>query len=137
MNVLFDTNVVLDVLLEHEPWFTDAQALWQAHDTGRITGWMTATTLSDIFYIVRRVENRERAELAIDVCLRTFEICPVNRQSLEDAFHREGRDFEDKIQIACAVAQQLDVIVTRDPAGFAESPIPAEFPTTLLSKLRN
>ena len=40
MRVLFDTNVVLDVLLQREPWVSEASGLWQANDEGRITGYM-------------------------------------------------------------------------------------------------
>ena len=47
MRVLLDTNVILDVLLNRAPWVTEAKAVWQAHADGRITGYMTATTMGD------------------------------------------------------------------------------------------
>ncbi len=49
--VLFDTNVVLDALLKRAPWDADAAACWQASDDGKILGCLTASTLTDIFYI--------------------------------------------------------------------------------------
>jgi predicted nucleic acid-binding protein len=54
MNLLFDTNVVLDVLLYRQPWVQDAQKLWQAHEDGLLTGYLTATTFTGIFYIAKR-----------------------------------------------------------------------------------
>jgi predicted nucleic acid-binding protein len=32
MRVLFDTNIVLDVLLNREPWVGGSKAVWQAHE---------------------------------------------------------------------------------------------------------
>jgi hypothetical protein len=39
------------------------------------------------------------------------------------------------VQIGCAVEAGLDAIVTRDPRGFAGSPIPALSAADLLSRL--
>ena len=54
MRVLIDTNVILDFLLQRELFFQDAERLFQAIDSGQIVGYVTATTLTDIFYIARR-----------------------------------------------------------------------------------
>lgn len=35
MRVLFDTNVLLDVLLNRDPWITESSAVWQANDEGQ------------------------------------------------------------------------------------------------------
>jgi predicted nucleic acid-binding protein len=49
VKVLIDTNIVLDFLLQREPFFQDAELLFQKIDSGRIVGYVTATTLTDIF----------------------------------------------------------------------------------------
>ena len=49
MRILFDTNIILDVLLNREPWVNQAQAIWQANDEGRISGYLVASTVTDIF----------------------------------------------------------------------------------------
>jgi predicted nucleic acid-binding protein len=54
VNVLIDTNIALDFLLQREPFFTDAERLFQAINSGLIVGYVTATTLTDIFYIARK-----------------------------------------------------------------------------------
>jgi hypothetical protein len=51
-------------------------------------------------------------------------ICSVNRAVLESAFGSGLADFEDAVQIFCAVAQGLDAILTRDTQGFLSSPVP-------------
>jgi predicted nucleic acid-binding protein len=62
VRVLIDTNVVLDYLLEREPFLQDAEALFQAIASEQGVGYVTATTLTDIFYIARRqTQSVERA----------------------------------------------------------------------------
>ena len=125
MRALIDTNIVLDFLLRREPFFQDAELLFQAIDSGQVIGYATATTLTDIFYIAQRhTRSIEQARQAISEALIAMEICPVNRTVLESAFGSGLADFEDAIQIACAVAQGLDAILTRDIQGFLNSSVP-------------
>jgi hypothetical protein len=64
-----------------------------------------------------------------------LEIVAVSRPTLELAQSLSGPDFEDNLQIACAVEALLDVIVTRDPRGFAGSPVPAMAPNDFLVRI--
>ena len=125
MRVLIDTNIVLDFLLQREPFFQDADLLFQAIDAGQVVGYVTATTLTDIFYISRKHSRSvEQARQAVSATLTAMVICPVNRAVLESAFNSGLADFEDAVQIFCAVAQGLDAILTRDDRGFLNSPVP-------------
>ena len=135
MRVLFDTNVVLDVLLERAPWHTEAQALWQAGDDGRLQAYLTATTLTDIYYVARRLASLEQARAAVQVCLEAFEIVPVTRDTLERGAQLSGSDFEDNVQIAGAESLALDAIVTRDAASFRFSPVAVWSPAECQGRL--
>ena len=135
--VLLDTNVILDVLLDRQPWSTDAKALWQAHLNNQFAAHVTATSLTDIFYISRRHAGRDRAWLAVQACLNQLYVIPVGFNELQVAATSGGSDFEDNLQIACAMTTQLDVIVTRDPSGFATSSIPVLTPQQMLARLPN
>ncbi|ADI62885.1 conserved hypothetical protein ['Nostoc azollae' 0708] len=124
MKVLIDNNIIvmLDFLLHREPFRQDAEELFQAIDSGRIIGYVTATTLTDIFYIARRhTRSIEQARQAVLETLTVMMVCPVNRTILEWAFASGIGDFEDVIQIACAVTQGLEAILTRDRQGFLSS----------------
>ena len=119
--VFFDTNVVLDVLLAREPWREAAERLWRACDEGRATGYLAATTLTNIFYVARKQKNATEARAAIALLLEAFDVVAVDRLVIAAALALNGPDFEDDVQIACAQAVAADVIVTRDPAGFARA----------------
>lgn len=135
MRVLLDTNVVLDVLLNREPWVKDSAAAWRASDAGRIVGHITATTLTDIFYVSRRLADVYLARKAVRTCLDAFEICSVDRGALESAETMSGNDFEDNLQIACAIIANIDAIVTRNKVDFEAGPIPVLSPPELMAQL--
>lgn len=125
LRVLVDTNVILDLMLRREPWLTQAQPLLDARDARLVRGYIPASALTDIFCISRRLIGVDQAFAVVDGCLGDFEILAVNRRMLEHARRLPGKDFEDNVQIACAVAANLDLIITRDPQGFTDSPIDA------------
>lgn len=135
MRVLLDTNVLLDVLLNRDPWVVESSAVWQASDEGKIAGYIMACAVADIFYIARRLVAPETARMAVRICLDAFEVCPVDRQTLERAETLSGSDFEDNLQIACADIAGLEVIVTRDKSGFQSASIPILTPAELLTQL--
>lgn len=60
MRALFDTNVVLDVVLQRDLFAESAAALFDAVDAGRVDGMFTPTTLTTTAYCVER--NRSEAE---------------------------------------------------------------------------
>jgi predicted nucleic acid-binding protein len=136
VRVLIDTNIVLDFLLQREPFFQDAERLFQAIDAGQVVGYVTATTLTDIFYISRKhTRSVEKARQAVSETMIAMVICCVNRAVLESAFGSGLADFEDAVQIFCAVAQGLDAILTRYTQGFLSSPVPILSIQELLQQL--
>jgi predicted nucleic acid-binding protein len=128
MRVLIDTNVVLDFLQEREPFVNDAARLFARIDAGEIEGFIAATTITNIYYIVRRAAGMESAQNAIAQVLSDLNICPVDRDVLEQAIKLNFRDFEDAVQYACGVVHSVDVIVTRDVSGFISGEIPVVLP---------
>lgn len=135
MRILLDTNVVLDVLLKRKPWVSEASAIWQANDDGRLVGHLMASTLTDIYYVARRLVDREAARAAVETCLEAFEYCPVDRHALELAHLHPGVDFEDNLQMVCAEIAQRDAIVTRNPDDFKAATVAVLTPSQILGQL--
>jgi predicted nucleic acid-binding protein len=135
LNVLIDVNILLDLFLVREPWVSDARAVWNAHHRGECVGHLAAHALTNLFYIARKVVGIEKAREAVRACLRTFEIVPIGRAELDLADSLPGNDIEDNLVLACARVAQLDAIVTRDPKGYAGSPVSVLAPADLLLRL--
>ena len=58
MKVLFDTNVVLDVLLERRIFFAPAATLFSKVEAGEIEGLLGATTVTTVTICVKRHSER-------------------------------------------------------------------------------
>ena len=138
MRVLVDTNIILDVILNREPFVEEASALLESIALGEIEGYVAATTLTNIFYIVRRAtRSLERAKQALSDTLTLMEICTVDKSILESAFASNLNDFEDAVQIACALANNVDAIITRDAKDFADAPVSMLSAGKLLNTLQS
>jgi predicted nucleic acid-binding protein len=135
MKAMIDTNVLLDVLLPRQPWDVDAKAVWDAVDAGKCEGLISSLSLPNIFYIARKIVGLEKAHAAMTILLEAFEIIPIERLTLEAAVALPGNDFEDKLQIASAISAAVDHVITRDPRGFAASPVTPLSPAEFLLKL--
>lgn len=128
MRVLIDTNVVLDFLQEREPFAENAARLFERVDAGEIEGFIAATTITNIYYIVRKAAGAIVAQDAITQVLTDINICVVDRNVLKQAIALNFRDFEDAVQYVCGVLYFVDAIVTRDASGFVGGEIPVMLP---------
>lgn len=135
MKVLLDTNAILDYVLARVPWNNEANAIHEAMQSGRMEGCVTASSITDIFYVARRLIGKVRAREAVPLCLEAFTVIRVARESLEAAMGLAIDDFEDAVQVASAMEYGCDAIVTRDRLDFSNSPIAILSPKTFVGHL--
>lgn len=95
-----------------------------------------ATAVTNLFYIARKLVGLPLALQGVSDCLAAFDIVPVDRSVLTEATSLPGSDFEDNVLIRCAVASQMDVIVTRNLGDFVYSPVEAISPADLLARIK-
>ena len=137
MRILFDTNVILDVLLDREPFSTTAAKLFSKVETGEITGYVCATTITTLHYISSKVIGASSAIEEINKLLMLFEVAPVNRAVLDAALTSGFKDFEDAVVHESGVYKETQGIVTRDFDGFKKSKINIYSPEELLLMLES
>lgn len=133
MKVAFDTNVLLDAILNRTE-SESANALIKAVIEDRIVGVLTANTITDIYYIARKGMGESDAREAVFEILSIFEIAPVNAEACLNALELPMSDFEDAVLAACAKEAGADFIATRDNDFIAStgSPVKALCPTEVL-----
>lgn len=137
MRVLLDTNIILDFFLEREPFFQLASEVFEAIAAERIEGLISASSATDIFYICKRqTQNLEQTRQILTQTLTLLSVCPVDYTVLNTALNSGLVDFEDAVQIACAVAQQVDAIVTRNPQDFQTTAVSIFTVSQLLEHFR-
>ena len=134
-DVLFDTNVVLDDMLNRQPFASDASKLTSLVEQGEIRGILCATTVTTIYYFLSRELGDARAREYIATLLRIFEIAPVDIEILSDAFSLDFTDYEDAVLHEAARRVDAEAIVTRDRRGFVNASLQIWTPGGLLNLL--
>lgn len=131
---MFDSDVLLDILMERQPFITaSAQALsWAtvADHEGLVVG----HAITNIFYILRRKVGRTEAIRLISTILQILRVASVTEAVIDTALKSPMVDFEDAVTSAAAAASGAEAIVTRNGPDFTESVIPALSPADFLGR---
>ncbi len=135
MKILFDTNVILDVLLDRQPFAEHALFLMSKVERSEINGFLCATTVTTIHYLLSKHLDKEKAIMSINSIMALFEIASVNRLVIENALQSKFTDFEDSVLHESARHAGADYIITRNIKDFKRSKIPVFTPTEFLSVL--
>jgi Predicted nucleic acid-binding protein, contains PIN domain len=138
MILLIDTNVILDYLINREPFADAACEILRCCVEKRIKGYVAAHSIADIFYILRKhFSSAERKKMLRDFC-ELIDICGLQKIQIANALANENfNDLEDCIQAECAKSIQADYIVTRNIKDFVNSPITAILPEELLRIMKS
>ena len=131
MKIVLDTDVILDLLMERQPFVEDAERIFAAVETGKVMGYLCGTTLTTIHYLIAKACGRERARQELGKILSLFEIAPVTRVVLEEALSAEFNDFEDAVlyRSGCHVGAQA--LITRNRKDFLKSSLPVYLPNEI------
>ncbi len=135
MKTLFDTNVILDVLLDRSPFADDAAYLLSKVEQSEITGFVCATTITTIHYLATKALGSKSASLHINSLLSLFVIAPVNRLVLENAASSKFKDFEDAVLHEAALHAGAKYIVTRNSIDFKKAKLPVFEPREFINAL--
>jgi predicted nucleic acid-binding protein len=135
MRVFVDTNVLIDVIVEREPFYLDSVAVWTLAEQGRIIGLVSAISFTNIHYVVRRLLDLKKARLALELLRDTFEVAICDHQVINQAIEAKFKDFEDAVQYVSAIRVDAHCLVSRNPNHFPtaeDCPVltPAEFLAT-------
>ena len=125
MIALFDTDVILDLLLDREPFAEAAARLFSIAEKGDITGYVCATTITTLHYLASKVAGAGKAKRHIERLLSFLEVAPVNRAVLEAAIEGKFDDFEDGVISEAAHQVRAEAIITRNVRHYKSSAVPA------------
>jgi predicted nucleic acid-binding protein len=123
MKVLLDTNIILDIALERQPFEVSAAKILEASDFNQFHLFITASMATDIFYLARKARGRDAAIAFLKDLLDLVDVCAVDKTIILEALQSGFPDFEDAVQNSAAQKAKIDVIVTRNKDDFAKSQI--------------
>jgi len=134
MRVLIDTNVALDVLLKRSPFYQDSFAIFQLADRERIQGRISAVSVTDIFYLLRKGQrNSSGVYTVMDELTTLLSIIPVTKTTITKALALRWQDFEDAVQYIAAQENGIEYIITRNEADYETSEIHCISPTDFIA----
>lgn len=118
-------------MLDRKPHSNVSAQLFSKVESGDITGYISATTVTTIHYLAKKAVGAIKAELEIDKLFTLFEIAPVNRAVLEEAAKSNITDFEDAVIHEAARHVGVDAIVSRNVKDFKRAILPVYTPNEL------
>lgn len=133
MVILVDTNVIIDFLTTREPYFDASSKVIAKCADGELTGYIAFHSITNLWYILRKVPDDKRRKWLIDIC-EFLTVVGVNHDEVLRAIRmKDFKDFEDCLQDRCAKDIGAKYIITRNAADFINSEVPAMSPEDFLA----
>ena len=133
IRVLFDLNIILDVLQQREPFYEISAQLLAYAETGRIKGFIEPHSLTTLFYLIEKDQSSAHAKVTITSLLQVLDVASIDQSTIEQALSLPYRDFEDAVQMMAAVQCKSEYLVTRNAKDFQPAPLSVIQPSELLA----
>jgi predicted nucleic acid-binding protein len=136
MKVLFDTNIVIDILKRRDPYYENSNKVFMLLVNEKVEGIIGTSAITDIYYLVRK--QYADTKTAVEIIFNILEIIKPVDTLTSDVFYAAElgfNDFEDAVITAIAIREKTDYIITRDTKDFFKSPIPALSPDAFLEMM--
>lgn len=138
MKLLIDTNVVLDVLLKREPFCEAAINVLNLAKRNDVQEFISATAITDIYYIAcRQLKNKGQVRALLKNLLTIVSVAGVTGREIFNALELDWNDFEDSVQYSVAFLQEIDGIITRNPTDYKASEIQVWMPEQAVSVIED
>lgn len=132
MKILIDTNVILDALTSREPWNESAEKIFIMAANNIVDMYITASSATDIYYLVRKyLHNTDAARQIMGKLYSLVRILEVKEEDCVNALVSPIADYEDAVVEQVARRSDVECIVTRNQkdyeAGFTKIFLPDDF----------
>ncbi|MBQ1329703.1 MAG: PIN domain-containing protein [Mogibacterium sp.] len=133
MRAVIDTCVILDYLQCREPFFDDALNIAIGRANNEFEAYITASSLTDLYYIIHRHTHSsiETRRIISDLTV-LFGLIDTYAEDCINALHSEMKDYEDSVMSETAYRIKADCIVTRNIKDYERSRVPAVLPSEFL-----
>ena len=133
MRALIDTCIVIDALQSREDFYDDAQKIFLAVANKWFVGFLTAKSVTDIYYLMHRYTHNDKdTRVALNTLFQLFELIDTAGMDCRRAISSDISDYEDAVMVESAVRSGVDCIVTRNIKDYDKSPVPIYLPSDFL-----
>jgi predicted nucleic acid-binding protein len=134
--VFIDTDVILDFLINREPFALDAAKIFSLSENGDISICTTGLVFSNAYYILRKLGTHKKVVEKLTQLSRLVDIIGLPKVAVIQALGSDFFDFEDALQHYAAMAEGVKTIVTRNTKDYRQSQLAVLTPDQFL-KSRN
>lgn len=134
MKVLFDINVVLDIVGKRLPFYEDSKDAFLKTIERGAKPMLALHAYPTLYYLLGCPETRGARDAAMEWVFEEFEAAAEGPAELSAARSYGMEDFEDALVAAAAASAGCDIIVTRNVKDFKGSPVRVASPTDFLLK---
>ncbi|MBO7555318.1 MAG: PIN domain-containing protein [Neisseriaceae bacterium] len=135
MQVLIDTNVLIDWLSQRGAFSLHSSRVMEECFFGQVKAYITAHSVCDLFYILRKDFTLEKRLSFIKILTQQCTIIPEMQSDFVNVLKANCLDLEDALQMQCACKYHLDYIITRNIKDFEQSQVMAMTPEDFLKVL--
>jgi predicted nucleic acid-binding protein len=135
--VFVDSDVILDVLIDRQPFNVDANQVFVHAEMGRINVMTSPLCVANAHYLVSKKIGNANSKSVLASVLRLITVVDMPADVVQNALASKVIDFEDALQTETAIHCGADVIVTRNIKDFRHSPIPVLTPSQFLAAFAN
>ncbi|MCP3930021.1 MAG: PIN domain-containing protein [Bacteroidetes bacterium] len=135
--IFLDYDVVLDLLLDREPFMDDIAEIIENSLVTGIRLCLSPISVTNINYIIGRIESQKKADSQTKKILKIVRVENVGQSTINKASNSKFKDFEDGVQNFCAEESGHRIIVTRNTKDYKESELSILTPKEYLAKLNN
>ena len=118
IKALIDTNVIIDFFLERQPFHGEAEIIFRKIADKKVAGYISASAVTDIFYLLQKEKGRANATNCILKLLRIIDVLGVDKNTIINALMLGWHDFEDAVQTQVAIENEMNVIITRNTKDY-------------------
>ncbi|HNS10555.1 MAG TPA: PIN domain-containing protein [Candidatus Ozemobacteraceae bacterium] len=113
-----DCNILLDWLLDREPFSSYSAKIIELTETRKILGLVSPLTLANTYYIIAKELNKKIADEFIIDSLRIFSVPGISLKNVKEAVSGRFKDFEDDVHSSVAAENNVDFLITRNKRDF-------------------
>jgi len=137
-NRLFlDTNVMLDLLGEREPFYDAVAKIATLADKGKVSLTVSALSYSTVFYLLSKFESSDIVKEKLRKFKIISETSDLTDKIIEKGLSSDFSDFEDALQYHCALKADCNMLITRNGKDFKKSEIPIMTADEYINSLKN
>ena len=133
MKLLLDTNILLDVLTEREPFYDISAIIWHKCACKEFSGCISSLSFANMLYNMRKILKPESIENLAGQMLEIFDFADLNSADIIEAAKMRWENFEDALQSVAAERIKADYIITRNIKDFDNSNVRALSPEDFLN----